>query len=64
MGNPRLLLGLDLAGVELGAVRLSACVIDLMRFDRDDKAWMTVSGGGDDEAVEWPEPICELEEVP
>jgi hypothetical protein len=25
---------------------------------------MTVSGGGEDERVEWPEPVYELEEVP
>lgn len=26
-----------------------------VRFDREEKAWMTVSGGGEDEQVEWPE---------
>jgi hypothetical protein len=31
-----------------------------VRFDREEKAWMTISGGGDDETVEWPEPIYEL----
>jgi hypothetical protein len=35
-----------------------------VRFDREEKAWQTVSGGGADEAVEWPEPIYELEEIP
>jgi hypothetical protein len=34
-----------------------------VRFDREEKAWMTVSGGGDDEHLEWPEPIYELEEM-
>lgn len=34
-----------------------------VRFDREEKAWMTVSGGGEDEMTEWPEPIYELEEV-
>jgi len=34
-----------------------------VRFDRDLKAWMTISGGGEDERVEWPEPVYELEEV-
>jgi hypothetical protein len=34
-----------------------------VRFDREEKAWKTVSGGGD-ERVEWPEPVYELEEVP
>jgi hypothetical protein len=33
-----------------------------VRFDREEKAWMTVAGGGEDEAVEWPEPIYELED--
>lgn len=31
-------------------------------FDRTLKPWMTVSGGGDDEQSEWPEPIYELED--
>jgi hypothetical protein len=31
-------------------------------FDRIEKAWMTVGGGGEDERVEWPEPIYELED--
>jgi hypothetical protein len=35
-----------------------------VRFDREEKAWKTVSGGGEDERVEWPEPVYELEEVP
>jgi hypothetical protein len=34
-----------------------------VRFDREGKAWMTVTGGGDDERPEWPEPIYELEEI-
>jgi hypothetical protein len=33
-----------------------------VRFDREEKAWMTVSGGGEDEMREWPEPIYELED--
>jgi hypothetical protein len=32
-------------------------------FDRIEKAWMTVGGGGEDERVEWPETIYELEEI-
>lgn len=32
-------------------------------FERIEKAWKTVGGGGDDERVEWPEPIYELEEI-
>jgi hypothetical protein len=28
----------------------------LVRFDREEKAWMTVSGGGEDEISEWLEP--------
>ena len=35
-----------------------------VRFDRDQKAWQTIAGGGDDEQLEWPEPIYELEEMP
>lgn len=31
-------------------------------FDRIEKAWMTVGGGGGDERVEWPEPVYELED--
>lgn len=33
-----------------------------VRFDREEKPWMTINGGGDDEALEWPEPIYELED--
>lgn len=32
------------------------------RFDRDEKAWMTISGGGEDETLEWPAPAYELED--
>lgn len=32
-------------------------------FDRIEKAWMTVTGGGDDERPEWPQLIYELEEM-
>jgi hypothetical protein len=31
-------------------------------FDRTLKPWMTINGGGDDETLEWPEPIYEMED--
>jgi hypothetical protein len=33
-------------------------------FDRDEKAWMTVSGGGDDEIDEFWEPDWSLVDYP
>lgn len=33
-------------------------------FDRTEKAWMTVGGGGEDERVEWPEIDWSLVDYP
>jgi hypothetical protein len=33
-------------------------------FDRIEKAWMTVGGGGEDERVEWPEIDWSLVDYP
>jgi hypothetical protein len=30
-------------------------MLRLVAFDRIEKPWMTLSGGGDDELIEWPE---------
>jgi hypothetical protein len=33
-------------------------------FDRIEKAWMTINGGGEDERVEWPEIDSSLVDYP
>jgi hypothetical protein len=39
-------------------------MLRLAAFDRPEKAWMTLSGGGDDERTEWPEMDWSLVDYP